>query len=396
MWHRFDSSFRAAIQRAVARHEAGGGAALSTQTLLWGLAEEREAPAARLLARLGLTPEALRAALEETATQEEPGPAQAPGLTPAAREAVHRAYQLAAEFGDSYIGGEHLLLAFVRDAGGCDAGRILARAGMSWADVVRALMRQQDWRTSPPEGVRVSGLATRRFRRYARKTVERLRRLAYGAAHARQPFLPFLLFRERTVGRPYPFYARLRRRPFYWDTLTSQWVVTGYEDVVAALAEPRLSHRSYAASAWGGAELPPLIAREFRRLDGCLSRQMLFLDAPRPDAPAVPGRPPVHPARDRPDAGADRAGHGGTAGCRRPGGPDGRDRRPRRSHASAGHRPDARRPGGPNRAVPALVGQLHRVHQRRGHAGVRTDGASEPERADDAVRGIDPPAPGRP
>ena len=113
-----------------------------------------------------------------------------------------------------------------------------------------------------------------------RGKAERIGQLAFGVRHARQPFMPFLLFRRRTLDRPYVFYARLRRQPFYWDTLTHQWIVTGYEEVVAVLAEPRFSHRTYAASAWGGEELPPLIAREFRRLDGCLGRQMLFLDAP--------------------------------------------------------------------------------------------------------------------
>ena len=56
--------------------------------------------------------------------------------------------------------------------------------------------------------------------------------------------------------------------------------MTRYEDVVAALAEPRLSQRVYGSLAWSHENLTPLVEREFRCLQSGLDRQMLFQDAP--------------------------------------------------------------------------------------------------------------------
>ena len=280
MWHRFGDGLKTAIFHANTRAEALGEQDLSTRHLLEGLGEIGDAPAARILTHLGVTAEALGKALARAVPREKPVHGPEPTLTPEARGAVERAYALARDWGDSSIGGEHLLLALVREPAASDAGCVLAGLGVTWERAGRALMAVQTGRTRAPEGIRVPGLRVRRLRVGAQQAKTRAGQLAYALTHSGQPFMPYLLFRKRTTDDPYPFYTRLRRQPFYWDSLINQWVVTGYEDVVAVLAEPRFSHRQFTLSSWGVDELPPLIGREFRRLNGSLGRQMLFQDAP--------------------------------------------------------------------------------------------------------------------
>ncbi len=230
-----------------------------------------------MLSKMGV---ALEDALSSLVQCEQPANGPEATLTREARAAVERAYTLAREMGDTSIGGEHLLLAFVQEPSGSDAGRLLAGRGVTWQRAGCALMAVQTERTRAPEGVAVRGLGARRLRVRAKAARTRAGQLFYALTHSSKPFMPYLLFRKRTTDNPYPFYARLRRDPFYWDGLIGQWVVTGYADVAAVLAEPRFSHRQFALSSWGVEEPPPLVAREFRRLNGSLGRQMLFLDAP--------------------------------------------------------------------------------------------------------------------
>ena len=279
MWHRFDDDLKGAILRADARSKADGGRGLTTGHLLWGLATGSRA-AAKVLAQLGVSPEMAREGTGRKEPAEAPAGGPEPTLTTDARDAIERAYQIAAELGDATVGGEHLLLALTRGPTESDAGRVLAQRAVSWERAGKALMLLHRHRLRPPEGVRVRGLRVRRWKKHVRSQAGRVKHLVYGLSHHRIPFMPYVLAPRRTLNNPYPFYARLRRRPAYWDPLTAQWVVTGYPDVVEALAEPRLSQRIFAASVWSEADIPPSVQQEFRRLQGHLDRQMLFLDAP--------------------------------------------------------------------------------------------------------------------
>ncbi len=279
MWQRFDGGLQGAVLRASDWAEARGERDLSTRHLLHGLATEPGAPALCLLGDMGISAEAIGRNLAGMTPGEGPVLGPEPTLTPEARAAVERAYALAADLGDESLGGEHLLLALAREPDGSDAGRLLAGLGVTWERAGAALMARQDRRTRPPEGVRVPGLAARRLVGRVRGRARSVKHLAFGLAHRDRPFMPYLLFRRRTLSDPYPFYHRLRR-PCYWDETLCQWIVTGYEDVVAALAETRLSQRVFGASHWSRRPLPPLVEREFRRLHTGLDRQMLFLDAP--------------------------------------------------------------------------------------------------------------------
>lgn len=277
MWHRFSEELREAVLCAAQR---SGGGEISTRDLLCGLVSRPDNEPAQILQRLGIAPPAVQAALGRVGGGETAGAGPAPGLTIEARAAVDQAYQLAADLGDSYIGGEHLLLAFVKDPQASDAGRALAKLGVTWQSAGRALLSRQLLRLVPPGGVAFPTLPARRAKVAALKTVWRAQRVVGVLPRLTQPFAPYILTRDRVKRDPYPFYARLRRRPLYYDTLIKHWVATGYEEVSAVLAEPRFSHRTYAEPAWQGEPLPPIIENEFCRLEGLVRRQMLFLDSP--------------------------------------------------------------------------------------------------------------------
>jgi len=280
MWHRFGQGFGQVINRATERAGIERAPDLSTRHLLWALVAEYNLPAAQMLTALGVTLKAVQEALERVTPGEDPTGGDVPTLTVEAREAVEGSYQLAAKLGDQYIGGEHLLLVLVRDPNRSDAGRALAQIGVTWQQVGQMLMAQQRWRMCAPEGVSLPDLPARRLIIRLRKKTGQLKRLAYGLTHYREPFMPYFVFRKRNTDNPYPFYTRLRCQPVYWDPLLGHWVVTRYQDVVAALAEPCFSQRIYSATAWSHEGLPPLVQREFRCLQCNLDRQMLFQDAP--------------------------------------------------------------------------------------------------------------------
>ena len=65
---------------------------------------------------------------------------------------------------------------------------------------------------------------------------------------------------------PYPTYEELREEPVRWEEELKGWVLTGYAEVAAALADPRVSRG-------GGPQDGDLL----RRL---LTRMMLFTDPP--------------------------------------------------------------------------------------------------------------------
>ncbi len=284
MWQRFGQGLNEVILAAVRQAEQQAEGDLSTRHLLLALAACGDLPAAQLLHALGVSANAVQEALAQAASTEERAKETLPGvastLTAEARDAMEGAYSLAAELGDQYIGGEHLLLALVREPSTSDAGRVLAQLGITWQEAGQALMAQQKWRTQPPPGITPPHLPRRRLLRRWRDKAGRVKRLAFCLSQHQTPSMPYVMFQKRTTDNPYPFYTRLRSQPIYWDTLLGHWIVTRYDDVAAALAEPRFSQRVYSAPAWAHAGLPDLVQREFRCLQNGLDRQMLFQDAP--------------------------------------------------------------------------------------------------------------------
>jgi cytochrome P450 len=52
--------------------------------------------------------------------------------------------------------------------------------------------------------------------------------------------LSFDLFAPDVLANPYPFYHALRAEAPVWQAPEGQWVLTRYDDVIAALPDPRL------------------------------------------------------------------------------------------------------------------------------------------------------------
>lgn len=280
MWHRFTPRLREAVVCAARRTGTSESGHLTTGSLLSALIEDPEAQSTRILRRLGISAAQMQASLQRITSTETTQSAAVATLAVHAREAVERAYRLANDLGDGYIGTEHLLLALVDEREASDAGRVLASAGVTWERAGAALMELQTARLRPPDGVACPNLNARRLKRRLNSAARRVGLLGRILPKLNQPFVPYFFIREKIKNDPYGFYARLRRRPLYFDTLINHWVATGYEEVAGILAEPRFSHRSYAEPDWQGEKLPPLVDREFCRLEGTVRRQMLFMDAP--------------------------------------------------------------------------------------------------------------------
>jgi len=82
-----------------------------------------------------------------------------------------------------------------------------------------------------------------------------------------------------TIADPYPVYHRLREKdPVHWDDELQTWVLTRYEDVHAALHDPRLS--SSRVATLRNVESPELSEATRQALKATLSMWMLLLDPP--------------------------------------------------------------------------------------------------------------------
>ncbi|MEP6525932.1 MAG: hypothetical protein ABJA86_02115 [Nocardioidaceae bacterium] len=86
-------------------------------------------------------------------------------------------------------------------------------------------------------------------------------RLSQGAAQTTSAFFTPGFFRD-----PYATYDDVRGEPVHWERALGGWVLTGYDEVAAALADPRISR--------GGGP------REGDLLTRLLTRMMLFTDPP--------------------------------------------------------------------------------------------------------------------
>ncbi|HWQ12971.1 MAG TPA: Clp protease N-terminal domain-containing protein [Roseiflexaceae bacterium] len=110
---------RRCLQMAADEARAGARSAVGTEHLLVGLLREGEGVAAQVLGEIGITLEAVRAAIAAgTDWPERAAPAPAsPGQTPLtdhAQQAVRAAVAQASEWEHSYLGTEHLLFGLTK------------------------------------------------------------------------------------------------------------------------------------------------------------------------------------------------------------------------------------------------------------------------------------------
>ncbi|MGW6568528.1 ATP-dependent Clp protease ATP-binding subunit [Streptomyces sp. NPDC054975] len=106
-------SARELIGRASARAVDDGSADLDTEHLLWACTQIE--PSRTLLAQAGADPDKLAASTAEALPGDSGVPSAQPGLTPAAKRVLLRAFERSQESGVSYIGPEHILGALLDD-----------------------------------------------------------------------------------------------------------------------------------------------------------------------------------------------------------------------------------------------------------------------------------------
>src|SRR5271165_2086850 len=87
-----------------------------------------------------------------------------------------------------------------------------------------------------------------------------------------------LLFQPAYASDPYPLYAQLQtHHPVYWDAELENWILTLYDDVLAAFQDPHLSSERILFDA---SSFPEMIRTLIEPSLVALTKQMIFLDPP--------------------------------------------------------------------------------------------------------------------
>jgi prophage maintenance system killer protein len=116
---------------------------LGTEHLLLGLLRERDGVAARALASLGISLQAVRAQVEEIIGRGTSAPAGHIPFTPRAKKVMEISLREALQLGHNYIGTEHILLALSREGEGV-AAQVLVKLGARHARLRKQVLRLLD------------------------------------------------------------------------------------------------------------------------------------------------------------------------------------------------------------------------------------------------------------
>jgi len=129
MWQRFTETARKCV--FYSQEEAGclGENYVSTEHLLLGLLRENDSVAARVLDRMGINLDGLRAEVNRQVSRGDGRLGQDMQLTPRAKRVIDLAYDEARQLNNNYIGTEHLLLGLIAEAEGM-AGKVLSKLGV--------------------------------------------------------------------------------------------------------------------------------------------------------------------------------------------------------------------------------------------------------------------------
>jgi ATP-dependent Clp protease ATP-binding subunit ClpC len=151
MFERFSDRARRVVVEAQHEARALGHDYIGTEHLLLGLIGEGGGVGAKALESLGVSAEALRAAVAEIVEPGEQSPSAHIPFTPRAKQVLRLSLAEALRFGHNYIGTEHLLLALIQERDGV-AGQVLAAAGADLARVraeVTRLLAEYQRHTRP-------------------------------------------------------------------------------------------------------------------------------------------------------------------------------------------------------------------------------------------------------
>jgi len=150
MWQRFTERARRVI--FFAQEEAGrlGENFVTTEHLLLGLVRENDSVAARILERMGVGLNRIRAEVERQVTRGDGRLGQDMQLTPRAKRVIDLAYDEARQLNNNYIGTEHLLLGLVREQNGL-AAQILTELGVDLEKTRQMAEQLQDRKVTKPQ-----------------------------------------------------------------------------------------------------------------------------------------------------------------------------------------------------------------------------------------------------
>jgi len=153
MWQRFTERARKVVFYAQEEAQKFGEGYVSTEHLLLGLVRESDSVAARVLEKLGVSLNRIRAEVEKQLPRGDARPSQDMTLTPRAKRVIDLAYDEARNLNNNYIGTEHLLLGLIREGDGL-AGRVLAKLGVELEKARKEVMALQDNETQTKSGGR--------------------------------------------------------------------------------------------------------------------------------------------------------------------------------------------------------------------------------------------------
>lgn len=160
MWQRFSERARKVVFYAQEEAQKFGEGYVSTEHLLLGLCRDSDSMAARVLEKLGVSPNRIRAEIEKQLPRGDSRPRQDMTLTPRGKRVIDLAYDEARNLNHNYIGSEHLLLGLIREGDGL-AARVLQKLRVE-LEKARFEVVQLDGgtpRPEPPPGT--SGLVPR-------------------------------------------------------------------------------------------------------------------------------------------------------------------------------------------------------------------------------------------
>lgn len=138
----FTSRVRGALIKARDEAQRRHHEQVGTEHLLLGLLTEEDALVMDVLDNLGANPMALQQVVEQRVTIGKPGVKTIPDLpySPRARVVLDQAIGVAHEFGDGYVGTQHLLLGLIREGHGI-AAQALTAAGLTEPRLRREIVR---------------------------------------------------------------------------------------------------------------------------------------------------------------------------------------------------------------------------------------------------------------
>ena len=129
----FTSRVRGALIKAREEAKRRHHEQVGTEHLLLGLLTEEDALVMDVLDNLGANPMALQQVVEQRVSSGQPGRVKVVSdlpYTPRARVVLDQAIAVAHEFGDGYVGTQHLLLGLIRERHGI-AAQALTAAGLT-------------------------------------------------------------------------------------------------------------------------------------------------------------------------------------------------------------------------------------------------------------------------